>query len=132
MEEQPAADQIDDIITLYGGWKGEILSHIRKAVLAADPDVAEAVKWKMRSRPEGLPVWYHDGIVCLAETFKDNIKLVFVKGVQLQDPHSLFNARLNSATDRAIEFHANDTIPLEGITDFVRQAVQLNTAKARK
>lgn len=76
MEEKPATEQIDDIIKTYGGWKGETLSRLRAAVTSADKDVIEQVKWKMPSRPEGLPVWSYHGIVCLAETFKENIKLV--------------------------------------------------------
>ena len=128
-EEVPATQQIDDIITLYGGWKGALLSRLRATIRAADPGLVEAVKWKMRTRPEGLPVWTHDGILCLAETFKDNIKLVFPKGVHMQDPNRVFNARLNSSTDRAIEFHEGDPINEAAVRAFVAQAVQLNSAK---
>ena len=51
MKEKSASDQIDDIIKLYGGWKGEILSQIRKAIITADPDVVEEIKWRMKTRP---------------------------------------------------------------------------------
>jgi hypothetical protein len=130
--EKSAAEQIDDIITLYGGWKGDTLSRLRSVVIAADSEMTEDVKWRMRSRPEGLPVWSHDGILCLAETFKDNIKLVFFKGVLLKDPNGLFNARLNSTTDRAIEFHEGDAIDEHAIGEIVAQAVQVNIEKAKR
>ena len=129
MNEKSASEQIDDIIALYGGWKGGTLTRLRAAIKAAAPDVVEEVKWKMRSRPEGLPVWYHNGIMCLAETFKDNIKLVFTKGYLMEDPHGLFNARLKSKTDRAIEFHEGDTINEVAITALVKEAVALNLTK---
>lgn len=132
MEDKSASEQIDDIIQLYGGWKGEILSQLRAVIKATDPDIVEEVKWKMRSRPEGLPVWSHDGIVCIAETFKNDIKLVFFKGVQLKDSNKLFNARLNSATDRAIELQEGDTINEDALQTLVREAVQLNLKKANK
>lgn len=132
MEEKSAAAQIDDIVTLYGGWKGATLARLRAVITAADPHVVEEIKWRMATRPEGLPVWSHDGIVCLAETFKDNIKLVFVKGVYLQDPQGLFNARLSSKTDRAIQLQDGDSINMAGLTALVREAVQLNVLKAKK
>lgn len=132
MEDKPASQQIDDIIKLYGGWKGEVLSRLRAVISQADPEVIEEVKWKMRSRPEGLPVWSHDGILCIAETFKNDIKLVFFKGVQMKDPKKLFNARLNSRTDRAIEFHEGDTVNEAALKGLVLEAVELNKSKMSK
>jgi hypothetical protein len=132
MEEKSAPEQIDDIIQMYGGWKGKNLSELRSIIKGVDSSVAEEVKWKMRSRPEGLPVWSRNGILCILETFKNDQKLVFFKGVHLQDPKMLFNARLNSKTDRAIEFHEGDTIDEEGLKALVLEAVQLNIEKAQK
>lgn len=129
---KPASEQIDDIIELYGGWKGRTLSQLRAAIKQADPNVIEEVKWRMATRPEGLPVWYHDGIMCLAETFNNDIKLVFTKGALMKDPKQLFNARLKSKTDRAIEFHEGDKIDEAGIKGLVVEAVALNKAKAKK
>lgn len=129
MSEKTSSQQIDDIITLHGGWKGETLSQIRAAIKQADPNVVEEVKWKMPSRPEGLPVWYHNGIMCLAETFKDNIKLVFTKGAQIEDLAEYFNARLNSKTDRAIEFKKDDKVNAAVVQKVVTEAVRLNELK---
>lgn len=130
MEDKPAAEQIDDIIKLYGGWKGQIISQIRAAVKSADPHVTETIKWRMASRPEGLPVWEHDGILCLTETFKNDIKLVFSKGAQMAGLQQHFNARLNSSTDRAIEFREGSTVDEETVKTLVREAVRLNELKA--
>lgn len=126
MVEKSATEQIDDIIKLYGGWKGETLASLRAVITAANPDIVEEIKWKMPSRPEGLPVWTCGGkIVCLAETFKDNIKLVFTKGAVMKDPAGLFNARLNSSTDRAIEFKQGTAVNAEPLTGLVRQAAEI-------
>jgi len=129
MDDKTASQQVDDIISLYGGWKGETISRLRALIKAADPDVVEAVKWKMRSRPEGLPVWSHNGIICIIETFKNDQKLVFFKGSQMEDRSRLFNARLNSKTDRAIEFHEGGSIDEAAITALVHEAVRLNSLK---
>ena len=44
----------------------------------------------------------------------------------MNDPNSHFNARLQSRTDRAIEFHEGDRVPERAIQEFVRQALKLN------
>jgi len=129
MEDKSASEQIDDIIKMYGGWKGETLAKVRALIKAADPSVVEEVKWKMRSRPEGLPVWSHDGILCIFETFKNDQKLVFFKGARMEGMQEYFNARLNSKTDRAIEFREGSVINEPVIKELVAEAVRLNAQK---
>lgn len=129
MAEESQSNQVDEIITLYGGWKGQTLSTIRNIFAEAETEIVEQVKWRMKSRPEGLPVWVLNGNVALAETFKDNIKLVFVHGADLKDPSKLFNARLNSKTDRAIELHDGDTINQKALTALIKEAAEFNRTK---
>jgi hypothetical protein len=131
MGEKPASEQIDDIVGKLDDWRGETLSRLRSLITQADPAIIEEVKWKMPSRPEGLPVWSSDGIVCIAEPFKRAVKLTFFKGAQLKDPKGLFNSRLRSKTDRAIDFHAGDAIDESGLMELVRQAVELNKTAAK-
>lgn len=129
MEERSAVEQIDSIISTSGGWKAETLARLRAVIKAADPDVTEEVKWKMATRPEGLPVWSHNGMVCFAETWKDNIKLLFPKGAALKDPNNLFNARLKSHDIRAIEFHDGDTVDRAALRALILEAVAHNDKK---
>jgi hypothetical protein len=130
MQEKTASEQIDDIIKKFDGWKGNVLTRLRALIKAADTSVVEEVKWKMRTRPEGLPVWSHNGIVCFAEIWKDNVKLIFAKGSQLEDPNKLFNARLKSRDVRAIEIREGDGINEAALKALVNQAASLNTAKS--
>ena len=99
---------------------------LRKLINSTDPNLAEEVKWKMPSNPKGLPVWSSNGIVCIIQTFKNDSKLVFFKGAFLDDPKNLFNARVKSATDRAIEFHEGDPIDDDGIKALVVEAIKYN------
>ena len=93
MEDESAAQQIDAIIKKHDNWRGEMLSRLRALIKQADPAFVEEVKWKKPSRPEGVPVWSHDGILCFCDTLKNAVRLTFPKGAQMKDPHKLFNTR---------------------------------------
>lgn len=123
---ETASTEIDQIIAKHGGWKANVLSQVRKIVTSADPSIVEEVKWKMPTRPEGLPVWSSNGIVCFAEIWKNDIKLIFPKGAELDDPEKLFNARLKSKTARSIEIHENDKINAPALVALVSEATNLN------
>ena len=121
-----APQEIDAIISNSSDWRGETLSRLRGIVLAAGPPVVEEVKWKKPSRPEGVPVWSLDGIVCIGEMLKNAVRLTFPKGAQLTDPKKLFNARLNSNSVRAIEFREGEDVPETALRALILEAVRLN------
>jgi len=130
MEDKSAAQQIDAIIKKYDDWRGEMLSRLRALIKQADPALVEEVKWKKPSRPEGVPVWSHDGILCFCDTLKNAVRLTFPKGAQMKDPQKLFNTRLDSKTVRAIDFHEGDTINKAALQALMLEAVRLNKSKA--
>jgi hypothetical protein len=131
-EEKSASQQIDAIIDETGDWRGEKLSQLRAVIKQADPAVVEEVKWKKPSNPMGVPVWSHDGILCVGNTLKKAVRLTFPKGAQMKDPKKLFNTRLNSKTVRAIDFHEGDTVDEAGLKALILDAVGLNTSKERR
>lgn len=120
------AQEVDAIISNCDDWRGEMLSRLRRIVLAADPRIGEGVKWKKPSKPEGVPVWSSDGIVCIGEMLKNAVRLTFPKGARLDDPNELFNARLTSNTVRAIDVGEGEEPSEEALTALVREAVRLN------
>ncbi len=129
MEDKTAAQQIDAIIKMHGDWRGETLSRLRALIKQADPAVVEEVKWKKPSRPEGVPVWSHDGMICVGDTLKNAVRLTFQKGAQMKDPKKLFNARLDSNTVRAIDFHEGEAVDEVALKALFLEAVGLNTIK---
>src|SRR5579859_7561187 len=88
--EPSAHEQIDAIIKQSADWRGKKLSQLRAVIKQTDPAVVEEVKWKKPSRPEGVPVWSHEGILCVCDTLKSAVRLTFPKGTQMNDPHRLF------------------------------------------
>ena len=126
------SQQIDAIIKQPGDWRGKKLSELRAVIKKADPAVVEEVKWKKPSNPMGVPVWSHDGIICLGDTLKNAVRLTFPRGAQMKDPKKLFNTRLESDTVRAIDFHKDDTVDETALKALILDAVGLNTPKERE
>src|SRR5947208_12439313 len=121
------SQQIDAIIGESDDWRGKKLSQLRTVIKQADPVVVEEVKWKKPSKPMGVPVWSHEGILCIADTLKNAVRLTFPKGAQVKDPKKLFNTRLDSNTVRAIDFREGETVDDEALKALILEAAELNT-----
>ena len=121
-----ASRLIDGRIKELGDWRGKTLAHVRALIKQAVPDVVEEWKWR------GVPTWYHDGIICTGETYKDKVKLTFAKGASLDDPKGLFNSSLEGNTRRAIDYFEGDKIDAAALKGLIKGAIALNTAKAGK
>jgi hypothetical protein len=115
---------IDARIKELGDWRGERLARLRALIKEVDADVVEDWKWR------GVPVWYHDGMICTGETYKEVVKLTFAKGASLDDPSGLFNSSLDGNVRRAIDFRESDKINERAFKALIRAAVKLNTSHA--
>jgi hypothetical protein len=123
-EGKSPSQLIDARIEELGDWRGAMLSRLRTLIKEADPEVVEEWKWR------GVPVWYHDGMLCTGETYKSVVKMTFAKGAALDDPSGLFNSSLDGNTRRAIDFHEDEKIDEDALKALVRGAVTLNTARS--
>ncbi len=115
------SQMIDERINELGDWRGKMLSKLRALIKEVDPDVVEEWKWR------GVPVWYHDGMICTGETYKDIVKMTFAKGAELEDPSGLFNSSLDGNVRRAIDFHEGEKINEKALKALIRAAIALNT-----
>ena len=122
---QSPSRMIDERIRELDDWRGKLLSRLRALIKQADPEVVEEWKWR------GVPVWYHDGMICTGETYKAHVKMTFSKGAALEDPSGLFNAGLDSNVRRAIDFHEDYKIDEKALMALIREAVALNVSRAR-
>jgi hypothetical protein len=84
-------------------------------------------EWKWR----GVPVWYHDGMICTGETYKSVVKLTFAKGASLKDPSGLFNSSLEGNVRRAIDLHEGREIDGDAFKTLIRAAVALNRSSLK-
>ena len=125
-EERSPSRLIDERIEELGDWRGKLLARLRALIWQACPEVVEEWKWR------GVPVWYHDGMICTGETYKTVVKMTFARGAALDDPSGLFNASLDGNTRRAIDFHEDEEIDEEAMKALVRAAVTLNASRRTK
>ncbi len=124
-----ASREIDAILRSPGDWRGKTLTNLRALIKQADPAAIEEVKWKKPSKPMGVPVWSHDGILCIGEMLKNAVRLTFPKGASMKDPAKLFNTRLDSKSVRAIDVHEGDAIDGAALKALIQGAVKVNVAR---
>jgi hypothetical protein len=103
-------------------WRDRLVADIRRLVREADPEIEEAIKWR------GATTWSHGGLVCLANTFKDTVKVIFARGAKLADPDGMFNSELAGNAWRGITLSGNDRFDGPAFKRLVRSAVALNLA----
>jgi hypothetical protein len=125
IKSESPSRMIDARIEELDDWRGKTLAHLRSLIKQAAPEVVEEWKWR------GVPVWYHDGMICTGETYKSVVKLTFAKGASLKDPSGLFNSSLEGNTRRAIDLHEGDEIDEDAFKKLVRAAAALNSSSTR-
>ena len=121
-----ASEQIHKKIVEHPDWRGKLLEDIRRLVREADPEILEDLKWR------GAQTWSHNGLVCVANIFKNTVKVVFASGAKLADPNGIFNSELAGNAWRGITFSEKDKINERAFKKLVRSAVELNNTKKRK
>lgn len=120
------SEQIDQLIAGITDWRGKTFAQVRKAILAADPEITE--EWKYM----GSPVWYRDGMIAVGNAHKGKVKLTFANGASLADPDKLFNADLEGNARRAIDFSEGDKVNERALKNLVRAAIEYNQGKSKQ
>ena len=117
---EEASKHITKKIEELGDWRGGTLAWVRRLIHDANPAVQEEWKWM------GTPVWSHDGVVCTGETYKQVVKLTFLRGASVPDPSKLFNASLEGNARRAIDIREGEKPDEAAFKALIRAAVAVN------
>ena len=120
-----ASELIDEMIANHPDWRGDRLKDIRRIVRETDPEITEEWKWM------GSPVWSRGGLICLANPYKDKVKVTFNDGASLPDPDGLFNSGLDGNKWRSIDLYKDDKIKEESFKNLVLSAVALNLSRMK-
>lgn len=124
-ENMSASELIDSLVAELTDWRGKMFADIRRIVREADPEIVEEWKWM------GTPVWSRGGIICIANAFKDKVKVTFYEGASIADPDKLYNNGLAGKKWRTIDYFKDDKIKEIELRNLVRSAVDYNLAKAK-
>lgn len=122
-KEKTTTGDVSKIISKYNDWRGERLQQIRTLMREANSEVIEDVKWKTPSNPDGVMVWYYNGMICTGEVYKKHLRISFAKGPSLKDPKGLINSY------RAIIIHEGDVLDEYAFKDLIIEAIELNQKK---
>ena len=114
------SENIDRLIAAHSDWRGATLAQVRRLILEVDPDIVEA--WKYM----GAPVWELDGPLIVGNIFSNKVKLGFMYGACLPDPHGLFNGELNGKQRRSYELFEGDVVDEAAFQDLVRAGIRRN------
>ena len=121
-----AAD-LDAKLAELDDWRGAKLARLRGLIHAALPDVVEEIKWRKPTNPSGVPTWNHGGLLCTGETYKDKVKLTFMKGRDIDDPTGIFTGGFGG-TRRVIDLHEGDDVDDDAFQRLMQRAAALNEA----
>jgi len=125
--------RVDKPVHEKGDWREATLARMRALILQADPEMTEERKWKKPSNAmKGVPVWYHDGIVCTGEKYAKAVKLTFARGASLPDPSHVFNSSLEGGTRRAIDIKEGEKVDASAFKALIKAAVAENVRVAKK
>ena len=118
------SDEIDNLIHTHPDWRGAALARLRQSILAVDPGITEEWKWM------GAPVWERGGILVVGNIFTTKVKLGFMYGALLDDPHTLFNGELGGNQRRSIELFEGDVVDEAALQELIRAAIGHNLSRA--
>jgi hypothetical protein len=111
--------------TRLNDWRGKMLADLRRIIHEADPEVVEEWKWM------GAPVFSDHGIICVANAFKDKVKLTFYEGAGLPDPDRLFNNGLEGKKWRTIDLYEGDDLNESALKTLIKAGVEYNLSKVK-
>ncbi|MEW6511036.1 MAG: DUF1801 domain-containing protein [Bacteroidota bacterium] len=112
--------RIDAYIARSAEFARPILSHLRKVVHRACPEVQETIKW-------GFPHFEYHGILCSMAAFKQHCSFGFWKATQLSDPDGILSRIGKTSMGQFGRLTNLSDIPSEAIlAKYIREAMRLN------
>lgn len=113
--------RIDEYILKSQPFAQPILTHIRKLVHTACPDVEETIKW-------GFPHFdYRGEMMCSMAAFKQHCAFGFWKASLMKDKNLILNARTETAMGHGGKIMSLDDLPSDKtMIAYIKEAAKLN------
>ena len=114
--------RVDAYIDALPDWQADLCRELREVVHAADPDIEETIKRRVR------PYFVLDGNVCALLAAKDHVNLFLYDGAIVPDAHGIITGGHGNKTARTIAFHRGDSVPRQALTAMLLQIAANNRA----
>ena len=98
------------------------MSRARDLIHAADPEVTETVKRRVR------PYFVLQGNVCALLAAKDHVNVFLYDGAIVPDPEGIITGGHDNRTARTIALHEGETVNASALTAMLRQIIANNRA----
>lgn len=112
--------RVDDYINGLPQWKQDICRKVRDLVHAADPEVEETVKFKVR------PYFVLRGNVCALLAAKDHVNVFLYDGAIVPDPEGIITHGHDNKTARQIAIREGEPINEKALVAMFRQIIANN------
>jgi hypothetical protein len=114
--------RVDEYLDALPGWQRELCQRLRDLIHAADSELTETVKRKVR------PYFVLDGNVCALLAAKDHVNLFLYDGAIVPDPEGIITAGHDNQTARTISFHEGQAINEPALMAMLKQIISNNRA----
>ena len=114
--------RVDEYIDALPEWQQAACRQVRELVHAADPEVEETVKRRVR------PYFVLQGNVCALLATKDHVNVFLYDGAIVPDPEGIITAGHDNKTGRTVAVRRGETINAPALTAMFKQIIANNRA----
>jgi hypothetical protein len=112
--------RVDDYIQSLPDWQQAICREVRDLVHAADPEVAETIKFKDR------PYFVLQGNICALLAAKDHVNVFLYDGAIVPDPEGIITGGHNNSTARTVAIRRDEPINGPALSAMFEQIIANN------
>ena len=113
---------VDAYIDALPHWQQDICREVRDLVHAADPEVAETIKFNNR------PYFVLQGNICALLAAKDHVNVFLYDGAIVPDPEKIITGGHQNTTARTVAVRQGETTNASALTAMFKQVIANNRA----
>lgn len=112
--------RVDAYIEGRPQWQRAICRQVREIAHAADPELAETIKYRDR------PYFVLRGNVCALLAAKDHVNVFLYDGAIVPDPEGIITGGHDNTTARTVAIRQGETVNAPALTAMLRQIIAHN------
>jgi hypothetical protein len=117
-----ADPRVDAYINALPDWQQAICREVRDLLHAADPQVAETIKFTNR------PYFVLQGNICALLAARDHVNVFLYDGAMVPDPEKIITGGHDNTTARTVAIRQGETLNAPALSVMVNQIIANNRA----